>query len=72
MIKTDNMEEESKAGSQIFSESLLDSVHRYRRAVELGPDSAQYALGVCYECGIGVEVDEETSQYWYKEAAIFA
>lgn len=38
----------------------------------MGLDSAQYALGVCYECGIGVEVDEETSQYWYKEAAIFA
>lgn len=61
------MEKEKKMSS--VTESLRDSVQRYRCAAELGLDSAQYALGVSYEYGIGVDIDKAQALQWYREAA---
>lgn len=38
-------------------------------AVNYSEPSAQYALGVCYHDGVGVEKDEQTAVYWYKLSA---
>ena len=34
-----------------------------------GDAEAQYNLGYCYECGLGVEIDYEKAVFWYKKAA---
>lgn len=46
------------------------AVDYFTIAAQNGYNLAQYALGECYEKGIGVnEVDIEKAKYWYRKAA---
>lgn len=46
------------------------AVDYFRISAQYGNDSAQNALGDCYEKGIGVkEIDIEKAKYWYGKAA---
>lgn len=47
-----------------------EAVHWYFEAINLGNIPAYYQLGHCYEYGLGVEVDNETAQEYYLEAAL--
>lgn len=39
------------------------------RSASQGDADAQYAVGVCYEDGIGVEADLEEAREWYARSA---
>ena len=41
----------------------------YKKAAEMGLDSAQNNLGVCYAKGIGVSEDKEKAFFWYQKSA---
>ena len=41
----------------------------FKKAAELGLDSAQYSLGKLYDDGYGVERDYSQAAYWYRKAA---
>ena len=41
----------------------------YKKAAEMGLDSAQNSLGVCYGEALGVFEDKEKAFYWYQKAA---
>lgn len=46
-----------------------DSFPFYLKAAELGHVEAQIRVGVFYQCGVGIEEDEEKAFEWYKKAA---
>ncbi|CAG8590409.1 7454_t:CDS:1 [Ambispora leptoticha] len=41
----------------------------FKKAAEMNNPHGQYFLGHCYEIGIGIAEDDETSVYWKKKAA---
>jgi uncharacterized protein len=41
----------------------------YRKAANQGHDKAQYMLGIMYENGYGVNMDDKIALTWYKKAA---
>lgn len=45
------------------------AVEWYRKAAEQGDADAEYAMGLCYEEGTGVEQDFAQAAMWYEKAA---
>ena len=41
----------------------------FLKAAELGDDTAQFDVGLCYEKGYGVAVDLDEAFRWYEKAA---
>ena len=41
----------------------------YEKAANMGDSNAQFALGVCYDIGRGVEKDESQAANWVEKAA---
>ena len=46
-----------------------EAVKWYRQAADQGDVLAQFNLGVFYETGKGVPVDQEQAAIWYRKAA---
>ena len=38
-------------------------------AAQQGDADSQFAVGLCYECGCGVEIDYSSAREWYERAA---
>ena len=49
--------------------NYIKAVELYKKAANMGDESAQYYLGNAYEEGIGVEKDYEEAIKWYKKSA---
>lgn len=45
-----------------------EAVKWYRKAAEQGNNKAQYNLGYCYECGLGVTHSLGLAKKWYQTA----
>ena len=56
----------------IYSDDYHDyseAIKLFRKAADLGCSSAQINMGVCYEKGLGVEIDHLQASEWYDMAA---
>ena len=46
-----------------------EAVELYQTAAEQNDIDAQWKLGECYSNGIGIELDLDKAEYWFKKAA---
>ncbi len=50
-------------------QDYVQAVEWYRKSAEQGNMRAQYNLGLCYECGYGVDKSLSEARFWYQKAA---
>ena len=57
-------------GDKYFNEQEYENaVYWFGKASEKGVRLAQFALGVCYEKGLGLEINSTQAFYWCKKSA---
>ena len=76
-VQTDSLETDFgsakdlyEKGWQYYDEGIYDlAAECYRKSAEQGLAEAQYVLGICYGCGVGVEQDYKKAVEWYHKSA---
>jgi TPR repeat protein len=56
-------------GKELFAQGKLPSVEQLTPLAKKNDNTAQYQLGMCYELGIGVPIDQKEAVRWYTRAA---
>lgn len=56
-------------GTNDNNQDYTQAVYWFKKAAEKGDMDAQYALGICYKDGLGVQQDNTQTIYWFRKAA---
>jgi len=67
--KTDAIKCVQKGDYYYGKQEYIEALEWYRRAADLGNATAQFNLGYMYQSAIGVPLDKDLAEIWYRKAA---